>query len=87
MKPRRTVHSTRALTLPGGTEDNDLWIYNMPDEQGNNVICSVWEPTPQQRDAIAKGENIRLLVWGRGHPPVAMDTTDEPLGKAVTQSD
>lgn len=85
MKPRRTVHSTRTLSLPGGTEDNDLWIYDLPDDEHMNVMCSVWEPSAQERDAIAKGENIRLLVWGRGHPPVAMETTDEPLGKAVTQ--
>ena len=85
MRGRRTHNSTRVFTLPGGTEDNDLWVYDMDDGQGNNIIVSVWEPTPQEREAIADGENIRLLVWGpQGYriPPFGIDTTDEPLGKA-----
>jgi hypothetical protein len=46
------------------------------------VICSVWVPSPEEREAIANGENIRLMVWGYGIPPFAMDTTDEKIGKA-----
>lgn len=80
MKARRTIFSTRVFKLPGGTEDNDLWVYDIADDDGCNVIASVWEPTPEERKAIANGENIRLLVWGRGIPPFAMDTTNEPLG-------
>ena len=68
--------------LPGGNEDNDLWVYDIADDQGQHVIASVWEPTKKEREAIARGENIRLLVWGDGIPPFAIDTTDEPLGKA-----
>jgi hypothetical protein len=45
------------------------------------VICSVWEPTAGEREAIAPGANIELIVWGTGTPPVAMTTTDAPLGK------
>lgn len=82
MRARRTHNSTRVFRLPGGTEDNDLWVYDIADENGNHVIASVWEPTRDERDAILRGENIRLLVWGDGIPPFAMDTTDEPLGKA-----
>lgn len=81
MKPRRTENSTRVFRLPGGTEDNDLWVYDLPDDDGNNVICSVWQPSPKEREAIANGENVRLLVWGTGIPPFAIDTTDEALGK------
>jgi hypothetical protein len=68
--------------LPGGTEDNDLWVYDLHDCFENSIIASVWEPSKEEREAIANGENIRLLVWGKGIPPFAMDTTDEPLGKA-----
>ena len=82
MKARRTHNTTRVFRLPGGTEDNDLWVYDIDDGEGNNIIASVWEPTLEERKAIANGENVRLLVWGRGIPPFAMDTTDEPLGKA-----
>ena len=54
----------------------------MTDHNGYPVICSVWEPSQKEREAIARGENIRLLVWGQGIPPFGMDITDEPLGKA-----
>jgi|KBSMisStaDraftv2_1062788.scaffolds.fasta_scaffold588038_2 hypothetical protein len=82
MKPRRTHNTNRILRLPGGTEDNDLWFYAQEDHDGAPVICSVWQPTDAEREAIANGENVRLLIWWNGHfPPVAMDITDEPLGK------
>lgn len=82
VKGRRTHFSTRVFRLPGGTEDNDLWVCDMADARGNQVIASVWEPTKKERERIANGENIRLLIWGSGIPPIAVDTTDEPLGKA-----
>jgi hypothetical protein len=81
MKPRRTEHTDRVFRLPGGTEDNDLWVYDIPYEDGTNIIASVWEPTYEEREAIYNGENVRLLIWGHGMPPVAIDTTDEKLGK------
>jgi hypothetical protein len=83
MRARRTHLTTRTLALPGGNEDNDLWVYDLPDGNGRHVIASVWEPDDDERDAIARGENVRLLIWAiRGtQPPVAIDVTDEPLGK------
>lgn len=81
MKPRRTHHTDRVFRLPGGNEDNDLWTYTAEVESGGTAICSVWEPTQQERIRIAAGENIRLCIWGEGIPPVAIDLTDEPLGK------
>lgn len=77
MRARRTEHTNRVLKLPGGTEDNDLWFYEV-EQDGQRIICSVWVPTEEERNRIANGENIRLLVWG-GHPPVALDITDEKI--------
>lgn len=83
MRARRSIHSTRVFSLPGGNEDNDLWVYDMPDDANGNVIISVWEPTEEERKQIAEGQNIRLLVWAPKHVhlPVAMDVSDEALGK------
>jgi hypothetical protein len=81
MRARRTHNTKRVFHLPGGTEDNDLWVYDLDDGRGNHVIASVWEPTEEERKRLAEGWNIRLLVWGDGIPPFAMDTTDEPLGR------
>lgn len=81
MKPRRTHGSTGVLALPGGTENNDLWYEAAVDDGEHPVIQTVWEPTAEERAAIAAGENVYLLVWGSSHPPVAMGVTDEPLGR------
>lgn len=81
MRSRRTVNTDHVFRLPDGTEDNDLFVYRVEDDSGHSIIASVWVPTDKEREAIANGENIRLLVWGTGHPPVAMDLTDEQLGR------
>ena len=83
MKPRRTHNSTHVFTLEGGTEDNDLWAYFLPDESNPRlgVMCTVWTPTEEERARIAGGENIRLLMWSARPYPVAMDLTDEPIGR------
>lgn len=80
MKPRRTHESNKVYRLQGGTEDNDLWVTEAVQE-GTPIIVSVWEPTLEERQAIADGENIELAVWG-GQPPVALGTTPVELGKA-----
>lgn len=79
MKPRRTPHSNQVFTLPGGNEDNDLWVERTTSEQGP-CIRSVWELSDDERHRVAAGENVYLVVWGTGTPPVALGVTDEPLG-------
>lgn len=93
MKPRRTWFSEKVLRLEGGTEDNDLWYRIQPDatggpHDGHPVVVTVWEPSEEERKRIAGGENVMLMVWGlKGpsgeitQPPVAVSTTDEPLGR------
>lgn len=82
MKPRRTVLSNFVFSLAGGNEDNDLWARASVDDGGNPILRSTWVPTDHERDQIAAGANIELIVWGTGHPPVSMQTDDTPLGKA-----
>lgn len=78
MDPVRTEHTERTIKLPGGSDANDLPAYTMPTEHGN-TICSVWKPTLEERERIANGENIRLIVWAQQTPPVAMDVTAEKV--------
>lgn len=80
MRPRRTWISNAVFRLLGGNEDNDLWLYREEDEQQGTLLRSTWEPTDEEREAIANGENIELIVWGDGHPPVSMTTCRYPLG-------
>jgi len=82
VKARRTVRSDFVFRLPGGTEDNDLWVERKADTDDRPVMSSTWEPTDEEREAIANGANLELMIWGAGHPPVFLGITDVALGKA-----
>lgn len=84
MRPRRTHHTNQVFRLEGGNEDNDLWVELSVSDDGP-CLRSVWEPTDDERRRIAAGENVYLVTWGRGTPPVAMGVTDEPLGAAPSE--
>ncbi len=79
IRPRRTWLSNVVFRLPGGTEDNDLWLYSEDSADGPR-LRSCWVPTDEQREQIRNGANIELIVWGEGHPPVAMTLCAYPLG-------
>ncbi|MEA2495536.1 MAG: hypothetical protein QOJ29_3447 [Thermoleophilaceae bacterium] len=79
MRPRRTVNSNSVFKLQGGTEDNDLWVQRDKLDGIEDVIISTWVPSDDERQRIANGENVDLIVWGHGHPPVAMRVTDVAL--------
>lgn len=82
MRHVKTRLTDRCFKLPGGTEENDLWVAVKEDEDSNPVLCSVWEPTQEERAAILDGANIELMVWGQGTPPVAVGlTTEESTNK------
>lgn len=82
MKPRRTHESTQCLDLAEGNEDNSLWVrVESYEDCGHVCVSSVWEPTEEERAAIADGQNIKLTVWGTTHPPVNVGVTDVGIGK------
>lgn len=72
MKPVKTERTNFTYKLPGGTEENDLPVERAVDTNGNRVIQSNWEPTEEERRAIADGATVYLLVWGNVTPPVAI---------------
>jgi len=39
---------------------------------GTPCMLSVWEPTPDELDRLAKGAKIILSIVGTMHPPVAI---------------
>lgn len=72
MKPVKTPSTNFTYKLPGGTEANDLPCEIVADSDGNRIIQSNWEPSEEERQAIADGATIYLMVWGNGIPPVAI---------------
>lgn len=72
MRPRRTAQSNKVFRLPGGNEDNDLWVEQ---DERDGTITSTWEFTDEERAMIAAGGTIDLVVWGTGTPPVALEVS------------
>lgn len=88
MRPRRTPSSNFVYRLPGGTEDNDLHcrIGVTPGPHtpaGVPCIVAVFEPDPEERAAIAAGDNVELTILGEAMPPVSITTTrEQPTSRA-----
>ncbi len=72
MKPTKTPLTNCIFKLPGGTDDNHLPVQVAVDQEHRPVLVSVWAPTEDERQAIARGANIELCIWGAEQPPVSL---------------
>lgn len=78
MIPARIPRATRYLGAPAGWEPEangdcaHLAIRDMPVNGNTPSMHSLWEPTPQELDWLAKGGKVRLMVVGSVHPPVTL---------------
>lgn len=84
LRPRRFHSANKVFSLPGGTEDNDLWVrlHKIDDEIIGECLAmtSVFEITDEDRALIAGGANVALTLLGT-QPPVMVRLTDESLGR------
>jgi hypothetical protein len=71
-KPVVTETTTSVFKLPGGTDENDLPVEHTVSEEGQPILLSTWELDEEERKLVASGSKIQLLLWGQGHPPVAI---------------
>lgn len=58
---------------PGQVKCGGLPIRHGRDIDGTPVLQSMWRPSADELAALADGACICLSIWGRGHPPVAID--------------
>lgn len=72
MRTRKFPGANTVFVLEGGNEDNDLWVEKTLNENDEEILVSVWELDDDEREQIARGGTIELVVWGNGHPPVAL---------------
>lgn len=89
MRSVKTENSEQPFWHPDDpdNEDRALWVYyvgiegeeHLPPSKRTIVMASVWVPTLEEREAIAAGANIRLLLWARRPPPVTLDLTVEKI--------
>lgn len=82
MQPVTFIEKNRTYTKPAGWTDEqcgDLDVFEGPDGQGNTIVISKWQPTDEDRAAIAAGGDVWLRVFG-AQPPVFL-TTEYPFVK------
>lgn len=70
MRPIRTPRTTSVDLGPVGSNVDPLPTWREVSPEGGIVVLSVWEPTPEERAAIAAGANVVLGVWAAQTPPV-----------------
>jgi hypothetical protein len=83
MKPSDFAESTTVFRAPAGMTEEECGSLAVHDT--GEAPISRWEPTPEERQAIAAGAPIWLWVFGRGHPPVSL-ATESPFAVAATGS-
>lgn len=74
MKPTKPSNSNFCYTAPPGMDNCEDLHVRVDVQDGLRIISSLWELTPEERAAIAKGANVQLNVYGEGHPVVSMQT-------------
>lgn len=73
MNPIKTQMTTATLGAPENWDtERDGECLGLPISREDKMMHSFWEPTPDERDAIAQGARVRLTVWGELHPPVGV---------------
>jgi len=79
MRPVQTEASNVRLSLPNDTTgDGDLPAERCVDQDGRQLIETVWRPSPEERELLTSGADVTLRVWGAGHPPVSIGVTAPP---------
>lgn len=94
MKPRRTPDSNTVFRLGQENEDHDLWAQRgtgAPELEESDPMAAapfvrtVWELSPEERDAITAGGNVALVILGTGQPPCYLAVATDELGKGTAQ--
>lgn len=70
MDPVDFPEANLTLTKPAGVTDEECG--SLRAHRTADAFVSCWQPTEEERAAIARGGAIWLWVWAAGHPPVAL---------------
>ncbi len=78
----RIANCTRTLGAPKGWDQDAGTCVGLPIQdiatEAGPAMMSVWEPTPDELERIAKGAKVTLTVYGTAHPPVMLSVGMEP---------
>lgn len=85
MRGTKFPEATRALQAPKGMNEDQcvplyVWQgvlethYDSGERVDAPVVASRWEPSAEERAAIAAGAPVWLWIYGRSMPPVRLET-------------
>lgn len=75
MRPTQHPSNNDVLRAPPGASTEEcrpLAITRVQFSNGVPAVFSYWQPSAEERAAIASGALIRLSAMGNTHPPVAI---------------
>ncbi|WP_138469511.1 hypothetical protein [Poseidonocella sp. HB161398] len=75
MNPHPLSNATRVLAT-AQPEYQPLQIHDHPLGDGDNLMVSLWQPSAEERAAIAAGAPVRLSILGTVHPPVLIEVEE-----------
>lgn len=84
MKPLDFEGSNITLIAPKGKHEKDIKTikgYQGIDDMGLDYVVTMWQPSEEEKQAIANGSVICLKVIGQAIPPVALFTLDLAEGE------
>ena len=70
MNPVHFPEARHVLARPASMTDEEC--APLPIMDAGDALLSCWEPTDEERQAIAAGAPVWLWVFGRAHPPVSI---------------
>lgn len=72
---KRIANASRVLGAPADWKDDGscvgLPVCDVTTPEGNFMV-SAWEPTPQELEALKRGETLKLWIRGVSHPVVCV---------------
>lgn len=80
MNPIKHASTNAVLQPPPGTTPDQvqpLPITRVVFESGIPAVWSYWQPSDEERSAIAAGAAVRLSIWGHTHPPLNLGVDEE----------
>lgn len=72
----------RTIAPPEGQHEeiSGLRVVDGKTEDGQPILVSCWELTPEEKQRIAEDGKVYLVVMGRSQPPVLLTAKREDIG-------
>lgn len=73
MRPHQHPNNNDVLAAPPGVPNDEcgpLFISRVVYPDGMPGVASYWMPTAAELALLKNGMPVRIMIWGRTHPPI-----------------